>query len=140
MSASQVFEEFICQRLMQGYQIIVQPNNRKPLSAVAMPLGSSPLYSRGTTQLLTFYTCSCSKATASVRCPLFENVAKNSFFKYCDYWSIVFTLFLNGNILPQILVHCCVIKLLLYLLKLFCLLASCTPQCLSAVVVLFMHV
>ncbi|XP_076018332.1 GATOR1 complex protein DEPDC5 isoform X4 [Genypterus blacodes] len=47
MSASQVFEEFICQRLMQGYQIIVLPNNRKPLPAVAMPLGSSPLYSRG---------------------------------------------------------------------------------------------
>lgn len=47
MSASQVFEEFICQRLMQGYQIIVQPNNRKQLPAVATPLGSSPLYSRG---------------------------------------------------------------------------------------------
>uniref|UniRef100_A0A3P8SU55 DEP domain containing 5, GATOR1 subcomplex subunit n=1 Tax=Amphiprion percula TaxID=161767 RepID=A0A3P8SU55_AMPPE len=46
MSASQVFEEFICQRLMQGYQIIVQPNNRKPQPAVATPLGSSPLYSR----------------------------------------------------------------------------------------------
>uniref|UniRef100_A0A673B5W4 DEP domain containing 5, GATOR1 subcomplex subunit n=1 Tax=Sphaeramia orbicularis TaxID=375764 RepID=A0A673B5W4_9TELE len=41
MSASQVFEEFICQRLMQGYQIIVQPNNRKPQPAVATPLGSS---------------------------------------------------------------------------------------------------
>ncbi|XP_056149958.1 GATOR complex protein DEPDC5 isoform X2 [Lampris incognitus] len=47
MSAPQVFEEFICQRLMQGYQIIVQPNNRKPPPAVATPLGSSPLYSRG---------------------------------------------------------------------------------------------
>ncbi|XP_061588667.1 GATOR1 complex protein DEPDC5 isoform X4 [Cololabis saira] len=47
MSASQVFEEFICQRLMQGYQIIVQPNNRKPQPAVATPLGSSPLYARG---------------------------------------------------------------------------------------------
>lgn len=46
-SASQVFEEFICQRLMQGYQIIVQTHNRKPLSSVATPLGSSPLYSRG---------------------------------------------------------------------------------------------
>ncbi|GLD70842.1 DEP domain-containing protein 5 isoform X1, partial [Lates japonicus] len=46
MSASQVFEEFICQRLMQGYQIIVQPNNRKPQPTVATPLGSSPLYSR----------------------------------------------------------------------------------------------
>ena len=46
MSAPQVFEEFICQRLMQGYQIIVQPN-RKPQPAAATPLGSSPLYSRG---------------------------------------------------------------------------------------------
>ncbi|KAM9322543.1 GATOR1 complex protein DEPDC5 isoform 3-T5 [Pholidichthys leucotaenia] len=46
MSASQVFEEFICQRLMQGYQIIVQPKNRKLQPAVATPLGSSPLYSR----------------------------------------------------------------------------------------------
>nr|XP_020475229.1 DEP domain-containing protein 5 isoform X3 [Monopterus albus] len=50
-SASQVFEEFICQRLMQGYQIIVQPNNRKPQPAVATPLGSSPLYSRGLVSL-----------------------------------------------------------------------------------------
>uniref|UniRef100_A0A3Q1FXX3 DEP domain containing 5, GATOR1 subcomplex subunit n=1 Tax=Acanthochromis polyacanthus TaxID=80966 RepID=A0A3Q1FXX3_9TELE len=50
MSASQVFEEFICQRLMQGYQIIVQPN-RKPQPAVATPLGSSPLYSRGLVSL-----------------------------------------------------------------------------------------
>ncbi|XP_055008047.1 GATOR complex protein DEPDC5 isoform X2 [Boleophthalmus pectinirostris] len=47
MSAAQVFEEFICQRLMQGYQIIVQPNNRKSQPATAPPLGSSPLYSRG---------------------------------------------------------------------------------------------
>ncbi|KAJ7987219.1 hypothetical protein DPEC_G00336480 [Dallia pectoralis] len=47
MTAPQVFEEFICQRLMQGYQIIVQPNNRKPQPAVAPPLSSSPLYSRG---------------------------------------------------------------------------------------------
>uniref|UniRef100_A0A8D3DWA2 DEP domain-containing protein n=1 Tax=Scophthalmus maximus TaxID=52904 RepID=A0A8D3DWA2_SCOMX len=51
LSASQVFEEFICQRLMQGYQIIVQPNNRKPRPAVATPLGSSPLYSRGLVSL-----------------------------------------------------------------------------------------
>uniref|UniRef100_A0A669BXG9 DEP domain containing 5, GATOR1 subcomplex subunit n=1 Tax=Oreochromis niloticus TaxID=8128 RepID=A0A669BXG9_ORENI len=51
MSASQVFEEFICQRLMQGYQIIVQPNNRKQQPAVATPLGSSPLYSRGLVSL-----------------------------------------------------------------------------------------
>lgn len=47
MTAHQVFEEFICQRLMQGYQIIVQPN-RKPQPAIAPPLSSSPLYSRGT--------------------------------------------------------------------------------------------
>uniref|UniRef100_A0A4W5JQX1 DEP domain containing 5, GATOR1 subcomplex subunit n=1 Tax=Hucho hucho TaxID=62062 RepID=A0A4W5JQX1_9TELE len=47
MSAPQVFEEFICQRLMQGYQIIVQPNKRKPQPAVAPPLSSSPLYTRG---------------------------------------------------------------------------------------------
>lgn len=47
MSAAQVFEEFICQRLMQGYQIIVQPNTRKSQPALAPPLGSSPLYSRG---------------------------------------------------------------------------------------------
>ncbi|XP_041754111.2 GATOR complex protein DEPDC5 isoform X4 [Coregonus clupeaformis] len=47
MSAPQVFEEFICQRLMQGYQIIVQPNKRKPKPAVAPPLSSSPLYTRG---------------------------------------------------------------------------------------------
>uniref|UniRef100_A0A3B5B1W8 DEP domain containing 5, GATOR1 subcomplex subunit n=1 Tax=Stegastes partitus TaxID=144197 RepID=A0A3B5B1W8_9TELE len=51
MSACQVFEEFICQRLMQGYQIIVQPNNRKTQPAVATPLGSSPLYSRGLVSL-----------------------------------------------------------------------------------------
>ncbi|KAK2895758.1 GATOR1 complex protein DEPDC5 isoform X3 [Channa argus] len=51
MNAAQVFEEFICQRLMQGYQIIVQPNNRKPKPAVATPLGSSPLYSRGLVSL-----------------------------------------------------------------------------------------
>uniref|UniRef100_A0A7N8X1U7 DEP domain containing 5, GATOR1 subcomplex subunit n=1 Tax=Mastacembelus armatus TaxID=205130 RepID=A0A7N8X1U7_9TELE len=51
MSACQVFEEFICQRLMQGYQIIVQPNNRKPQPAIATPLGSSPLYSRGLVSL-----------------------------------------------------------------------------------------
>uniref|UniRef100_A0A673NDT4 DEP domain-containing protein 5-like n=1 Tax=Sinocyclocheilus rhinocerous TaxID=307959 RepID=A0A673NDT4_9TELE len=46
MTAHQVFEEFICQRLMQGYQIIVQPN-KKPQPAIAPPLSSSPLYSRG---------------------------------------------------------------------------------------------
>ncbi|XP_027875943.1 GATOR complex protein DEPDC5 isoform X2 [Xiphophorus couchianus] len=51
MTASQVFEEFICQRLMQGYQIIVQTNNRKPPPAVATPLGSSPLYTRGLVSL-----------------------------------------------------------------------------------------
>ncbi|XP_036940500.1 GATOR complex protein DEPDC5 isoform X5 [Acanthopagrus latus] len=51
MSASQVFEEFICQRLMQGYQIIVQTSNRKPQPSVATPLGSSPLYSRGLVSL-----------------------------------------------------------------------------------------
>uniref|UniRef100_A0A8C4D7A6 DEP domain-containing protein n=1 Tax=Dicentrarchus labrax TaxID=13489 RepID=A0A8C4D7A6_DICLA len=51
MSASQVFEEFICQRLMQGYQIIVQTNNRKPQPSVATPLGSSPLYTRGLVSL-----------------------------------------------------------------------------------------
>ncbi|KAI3374481.1 hypothetical protein L3Q82_006306 [Scortum barcoo] len=51
MSASQVFEEFICQRLMQGYQIIVQSSNRKPQPSVATPLGSSPLYSRGLVSL-----------------------------------------------------------------------------------------
>ncbi|XP_068195944.1 GATOR1 complex protein DEPDC5 isoform X2 [Antennarius striatus] len=47
MSASQVFEEFICQRLMQGYQIIVQTHNKKAQPSVATPLGSSPLYTRG---------------------------------------------------------------------------------------------
>ncbi|KAM9101364.1 GATOR1 complex protein DEPDC5 isoform 2-T2 [Sarcophilus harrisii] len=47
MSAQQVFEEFICQRLMQGYQIIVQPKPQKANPAVAPPLSSSPLYSRG---------------------------------------------------------------------------------------------
>ncbi|XP_056677417.1 GATOR complex protein DEPDC5 isoform X3 [Monodelphis domestica] len=47
MTAQQVFEEFICQRLMQGYQIIVQPKPQKPNPAVAPPLSSSPLYSRG---------------------------------------------------------------------------------------------
>uniref|UniRef100_A0A3Q4BZZ3 DEP domain-containing protein n=1 Tax=Mola mola TaxID=94237 RepID=A0A3Q4BZZ3_MOLML len=51
MSASQVFEEFICQRLMQGYQIIVQTRNRKAQPSVATPLGSSPLYSRGLVSL-----------------------------------------------------------------------------------------
>lgn len=52
--AAEVFEEFICQRLMQGYQIIVQPQNRKPQPSVSTPLGSSPLYSRGSS-LLYFY-------------------------------------------------------------------------------------
>ncbi|XP_043924800.1 GATOR complex protein DEPDC5 [Protopterus annectens] len=47
MTAQQVFEEFICQRLMQGYQIIVQPERQKSIPAVAPPLSSSPLYSRG---------------------------------------------------------------------------------------------
>ncbi|XP_070936562.1 GATOR1 complex protein DEPDC5 isoform X6 [Macaca nemestrina] len=47
MTAQQVFEEFICQRLMQGYQIIVQPKAQKPNPAVPPPLSSSPLYSRG---------------------------------------------------------------------------------------------
>ncbi|XP_045441710.1 GATOR complex protein DEPDC5 isoform X1 [Pipistrellus kuhlii] len=47
MTAQQVFEEFICQRLMQGYQIIVQPKAPKPSPAAPPPLSSSPLYSRG---------------------------------------------------------------------------------------------
>uniref|UniRef100_A0A8C7C116 GATOR1 complex protein DEPDC5 n=1 Tax=Neovison vison TaxID=452646 RepID=A0A8C7C116_NEOVI len=47
MTAQQVFEEFICQRLMQGYQIIVQPKAPKPNPTVPPPLSSSPLYSRG---------------------------------------------------------------------------------------------
>ncbi|CAL8347051.1 unnamed protein product [Merluccius merluccius] len=51
VSAPQVFEEFICQRLMQGYQIIVQSNTRKHQATVAVPLGSSPLYSRGLVSL-----------------------------------------------------------------------------------------
>ncbi|KAM5200183.1 GATOR1 complex protein DEPDC5 isoform 7-T12 [Hipposideros larvatus] len=47
MTAQQVFEEFICQRLMQGYQIIVQPKVQKANPVVPPPLSSSPLYSRG---------------------------------------------------------------------------------------------
>uniref|UniRef100_A0A8C3FWQ7 GATOR1 complex protein DEPDC5 n=1 Tax=Chrysemys picta bellii TaxID=8478 RepID=A0A8C3FWQ7_CHRPI len=47
MTAQQVFEEFICQRLMQGYQIIVHPKPQKPTTTVPPPLSSSPLYSRG---------------------------------------------------------------------------------------------
>ncbi|KAM4807782.1 GATOR1 complex protein DEPDC5 isoform 3-T3 [Rhinophrynus dorsalis] len=47
MTAQQVFEEFICQRLMQGYQIIVQPKHSKPSSSAPPPLSSSPLYRRG---------------------------------------------------------------------------------------------
>ncbi|XP_077776169.1 GATOR1 complex protein DEPDC5 isoform X2 [Podarcis muralis] len=47
MTAQQVFEEFICQRLMQGYQLIVQSKPQKPPAAVQPPLSSSPLYSRG---------------------------------------------------------------------------------------------
>ncbi|XP_025841675.2 GATOR1 complex protein DEPDC5 isoform X7 [Vulpes vulpes] len=47
MTAQQVFEEFICQRLMQGYQIIVQPKAQKSNPIVPPPLSSSPLYSRG---------------------------------------------------------------------------------------------
>ncbi|XP_061458703.1 GATOR1 complex protein DEPDC5 isoform X2 [Rhineura floridana] len=47
MTAQQVFEEFICQRLMQGYQLIVQSKPQKPPAAVQPPLSSSPVYSRG---------------------------------------------------------------------------------------------
>ncbi|XP_053326258.1 GATOR complex protein DEPDC5 isoform X1 [Spea bombifrons] len=47
MTAQQVFEEFICQRLMQGYQIIVQPKHQKSSTAAPPPLSSSPLYRRG---------------------------------------------------------------------------------------------
>ncbi|XP_073079288.1 GATOR1 complex protein DEPDC5 isoform X12 [Manis javanica] len=47
MTAQQVFEEFICQRLMQGYQIIVQPKAPTASPAAPPPLSSSPLYSRG---------------------------------------------------------------------------------------------
>nr|XP_058137699.1 GATOR complex protein DEPDC5 isoform X7 [Dasypus novemcinctus] len=47
MTAQQVFEEFICQRLMQGYQIIVQPRAPRPAPTLPPPLSSSPLYSRG---------------------------------------------------------------------------------------------
>ncbi|XP_063000132.1 GATOR1 complex protein DEPDC5 isoform X2 [Elgaria multicarinata webbii] len=47
MTAQQVFEEFICQRLMQGYQLIVQSKPQKPAAAAQPPLSSSPLYSRG---------------------------------------------------------------------------------------------
>ncbi|XP_074177945.1 GATOR1 complex protein DEPDC5 isoform X10 [Rhinolophus sinicus] len=50
MTAQQVFEEFICQRLMQGYQIIVQPKAQKANPAVPPPLSSSPLYSRDSTK------------------------------------------------------------------------------------------
>ena len=53
MTAQQVFEEFICQRLMQGYQIIVQPRAQKPSPAGPPPLSSSPLYSRGEVPLRT---------------------------------------------------------------------------------------
>ncbi|XP_054618374.1 GATOR complex protein DEPDC5 isoform X2 [Dunckerocampus dactyliophorus] len=51
MSANQVFEEFVCQRLMQGYQIIVQNNKRRSQPTVTTPLGSSPLYTRGLVSL-----------------------------------------------------------------------------------------
>ncbi|XP_007170693.2 GATOR complex protein DEPDC5 isoform X7 [Balaenoptera acutorostrata] len=47
MTAQQVFEEFVCQRLMQGYQIIVQPRAQQPSPAGPPPLSSSPLYGRG---------------------------------------------------------------------------------------------
>lgn len=52
MTAQQVFEEFICQRLMQGYQIIVQPKRPKPSSSAPPPLSSSPLYRRGNSNFL----------------------------------------------------------------------------------------
>lgn len=55
MTAQQVFEEFICQRLMQGYQIIVQPKAQKASPAVPPPLSSSPLYSRGECSSLDSY-------------------------------------------------------------------------------------
>ncbi|XP_038649235.1 GATOR complex protein DEPDC5 isoform X2 [Scyliorhinus canicula] len=47
MTAQQVFEEFICQRLMQGYQIIVLTKNKLSNAAASAPLSSSPLYTRG---------------------------------------------------------------------------------------------
>ncbi|XP_063310608.1 GATOR1 complex protein DEPDC5 isoform X4 [Pelobates fuscus] len=47
MTAQQVFEEFICQRLMQGYQVIVQSKHTKTSSTSQPPLSSSPLYRRG---------------------------------------------------------------------------------------------
>lgn len=64
-TAAEVFEEFICQRLMQGYQIIVQTQSRKPQPSVSTPLGSSPLYSRGLYLFLCFVeggapACCCS--------------------------------------------------------------------------------
>ncbi|XP_077579911.1 GATOR1 complex protein DEPDC5 isoform X3 [Stigmatopora nigra] len=51
MNATQVFEEFVCQRLMQGYQIIVHSNRRRPQPSLATSLGSSPLYTRGLVSL-----------------------------------------------------------------------------------------
>uniref|UniRef100_UPI00358EC276 GATOR1 complex protein DEPDC5 isoform X3 n=1 Tax=Myxine glutinosa TaxID=7769 RepID=UPI00358EC276 len=46
LSTQQVFEEFVSQRLMQGYQLIVPPKLRS-LASASKVVGSSPRYSKG---------------------------------------------------------------------------------------------
>ncbi|MGH0180923.1 UNVERIFIED_CONTAM: hypothetical protein FKN15_005545 [Acipenser sinensis] len=75
MTAQQVFEEFICQRLMQGYQIIVQPKNKKAAPSAGPPLSSSPLYTRGMEavfrkQAARLLLCFCSFGRLLVNCKL----------------------------------------------------------------------
>uniref|UniRef100_A0A8B9LPX5 DEP domain containing 5, GATOR1 subcomplex subunit n=1 Tax=Astyanax mexicanus TaxID=7994 RepID=A0A8B9LPX5_ASTMX len=84
MTAPRVFEEFICQRLMQGYQIIVQPNSRKAPPTVVPPLSSSPLYSRGkpTNMLLYFLRYKALSRNACVK-----HVLKGVYYVICIYCS-----------------------------------------------------
>ncbi|XP_032803029.2 GATOR1 complex protein DEPDC5 isoform X2 [Petromyzon marinus] len=48
LTTQQVYEEFISQRLMQGYQLIVQPRTSKTnVSTPSLPLSSSPRFTKG---------------------------------------------------------------------------------------------
>lgn len=87
MTAQQVFEEFICQRLMQGYQIIVQPKQPKPTSSAQPPLSSSPLYRRGTDILHLFQLQIVTRSLVLISVlPLLGLVSRNRPEEENQYW------------------------------------------------------